>query len=82
MEVEEKDLNTEPSFDVQKLEHYLSELDPKGTLICSNVKLEGLERIVLSVESLASWSNSSPLNGYEDIRNVWVEKQQQINGLK
>ena len=81
MIIEEKDLNMEPSFDVKKLESYLSDLDPKGALVCSNLKLEGLERMVLSVESLAAWSHSSPLNGYEDVRNVWVEKQQRLNGL-
>lgn len=70
------ELNLEPSFDVQKFEQYLQSRPPEGLIKTSRVKLDGIERLVLSRESLAAWSSSSPFYGYDDIRNVWVERQQ------
>lgn len=64
-----------PSFDLQKLEDYLLSLEPLGLLDISRIKLEGTERIVLSRESLAAWSLSSPFYGYDDTRNQWIERQ-------
>ena len=32
--------------------------------------------MVLSRDSLASWTLSSPFYGYDDTRNVWVERQE------
>ena len=68
-------LNEEPSFDVKKFEEYLHLLHPQGLLKFSRIKLDGLERIVLTRDSLAAWTTSSPFYGYEDSRNVWVERQ-------
>ena len=69
----------EPSFDVEKLEHYANSLPPVGLITFSRVHLEGLERIVLSRETLAAWSSASPFYGYDDTRNVWVERQSNKN---
>jgi hypothetical protein len=68
-------LNTEPTFDVKKLENYILSLEPIGLINIKRVKLEGTERILLSRESLAAWSLSSPFYGYDDSRNVWLERQ-------
>ena len=72
--------NTTPSFDLDKLVRYMQSLPPEGLIQTSRVKLDGTDRIVLSRDSLAAWSLSSPFYGYEDTRNVWVERQNKSNG--
>ena len=69
-------LNTEPSFDLNELEKYLQNLPPIGLIKSSRIKLDGTDRMVLSRDSLASWTLSSPFYGYDDTRNVWVERQE------
>ena len=66
----------EPSFDLKKLEEYLHNMPPVGLIQTSRVKLDGTDRVVLSRDSLAAWTASSPFYGYEDSRNVWVERQE------
>ena len=71
-----------PSFDVSLLEQYANNLPPVGLIKFQRLHLEGLDRIVLPRETLAAWSSSSPFYGYDDSRNVWVERQSNLNEIE
>ena len=53
----------EPSFDIAQFESYLLSLQPQGLLHLSRMVVDGTERVVVSRDSLAAWTTSSPFDG-------------------